>query len=105
VGTVGLTLALPWAHIATLASRDVALFVLLGVFAGVGHWLVIGAYRLAPASLRTPFTYLQILWATLYGWLVFGQLPDRWSALGMAIIVASGALLALRERRRAVRLA
>jgi drug/metabolite transporter (DMT)-like permease len=102
VGTVALTLALPWAGIAISTWRDGALFVLLGVFAGAGHWLVINAYLLAPASLLTPFTYLQLVWATLYGWAIFGQLPDRWSALGMTVIVASGALLALQERRRAL---
>ena len=42
-----------------------------------------------------------MLWATLFGYVVFGQLPDRWSALGMTIIVGSGVLLALLERRRA----
>ena len=104
VGTVALSLALPCGNVAPIGWRDVALFVLLGVFAGAGHWLVINAYRLAPASLLTPFTYLQIMWATLYGWAIFGQLPDRWSALGMAIVVVSGALLALQERRRALAL-
>jgi len=102
VGTVGLSLALPWVGIAVSTWREAALFVLLGVFAGAGHWFVISAYLLAPASLLTPFTYLQLVWATLYGWAIFGQLPDRWSALGMIVIVASGALLALQERRRAL---
>jgi len=48
----------------------------------------------------TPFTYLQILWATAFGYLMFGQHPDRLSALGMAVVVASGVALALWERRR-----
>jgi len=104
VGTIALSLALPWANAGPFTWRDIALFVLLGVFAGAGHWLVISAYRLAPASLLTPFTYLQIMWATLYGWAIFDQLPDRWSALGMAVVVLSGALLALKERRRALAL-
>ena len=47
-----------------------------------------------------PFTYVQVLWATLYGWLIFDQLPDRLSAVGMAVIVASGVALVLHERRR-----
>jgi drug/metabolite transporter (DMT)-like permease len=41
-----------------------------------------------------------MIWATSYGFVLFDQLPDRWSALGMTIIVASGLLLALRERAR-----
>ena len=101
VGTVGLTLFLPWAAIEGLPGpRDGALFLLLGVLAGLGHALIIGAYQAAPASLLTPFTYLQMLWATAYGYLIFGQLPDRLSALGMAVIVGSGVALAWHERPR-----
>ena len=101
VGTVGLTLFLPWAAVEELPGpRDGALFVLLGILAGLGHAFIIGAYQAAPASLLTPFTYLQMLWATGYGYLVFGQLPDRFSALGMVVIVASGVALAWHERPR-----
>ncbi len=102
VGTVGLSLALPWQFEAgALPLSHGALFLLLGLFAGLGHWFVISAYLLAPASMLTPFTYLQMIWATLYGFVLFGHLPDHWSALGMAIIVASGIGLALQERTRA----
>jgi drug/metabolite transporter (DMT)-like permease len=102
VGAAGFTLALPWGFDgAAVTWRDTGLLMLLGLFAGLGHWLLISAFLTAPASLLTPFTYLQVLWATLFGYLVFGQLPDRWSALGMAIIVGSGLLLAMLERRRA----
>ena len=101
VGTVGLTLFLPWVAIEGLPGpRDTGLFLLLGVFAGLGHAFIIGAYQAAPASLLTPFTYLQMLWSTAYGYLIFGQLPDRYSALGMAVIVASGVALAWHERPR-----
>ena len=55
----------------------IAPLVLLGVLAGLGHWCMTHAYLLAPASLLTPFTYLQILWATAFGYLMFGQHPDR----------------------------
>jgi drug/metabolite transporter (DMT)-like permease len=103
VGTVGLSLALPWQFGDTPALSHGTLFLLLGLFAGVGHWFVISAYLLAPASLLTPFAYLQIIWATIYGFVLFDQLPDRASALGMTIIVASGVWLALQERGRAER--
>ena len=103
MGAVGLTLALPLGLDGTtvMSWRNGGLFLLLGLFAGLAHWLVITAFLIVPASLLTPFTYLQMIWATLFGWLVFGQLPDGWSAVGMAIIVGSGLLLALQERRRA----
>jgi drug/metabolite transporter (DMT)-like permease len=101
VGTVVLTLALPFA-IDGAALRQAALpaFVLLGLFAGMGHWWLTRAYLLAPAALLTPFMYLQILWATALGYLFFGQHPDGLSAVGMAIIVGSGLSLVLWERRR-----
>ncbi len=102
VGAVAFTLALPWGFEGTAVTwRELALLSLLGLLAGVAHWLLISAFLIAPASLLTPFSYLQMLWATLLGYLVFGQLPDAWSALGMAIIVGSGVLLAVLERRRA----
>jgi drug/metabolite transporter (DMT)-like permease len=101
IGAVGLTLALPWGFDSTVLTwRKGGLLLLLGLFAGLAHWLIITAFLIAPASLLTPFTYLQMIWATLFGFLVFGQLPDGWSAVGMAIIVGSGLLLALQERRR-----
>ena len=101
VGTVVLTLGLPFAtDVPRLMAIGIAPLVLLGVLAGIGHWCMAHAYLLAPASLLTPFTYLQILWATAFGYLMFGQHPDRLSALGMAVVVASGVALALWERRR-----
>jgi len=104
VGTVGLSLALPWEMGDSAAGwREALMLLLLGLLAGVGHWLVISAYSMAPASSLTPLAYLQIIWATSYGYLIFGQLPDRWSGLGMAVVVASGLWLALQERARAAR--
>jgi len=98
------TVALPWQFDgATPTLRDGVLFLLLGLFAGLGHWFVISAFLLVSATMLTPFIYLQMVWATSYGFAIFGQLPDRWSALGMAIIIASGLWLALQERVRAPR--
>jgi drug/metabolite transporter (DMT)-like permease len=100
VGTLAMTLALPWIG-ATLPARatDAGLFLLLGLAAGIGHFLLILAFTRAPAASLMPFTYLQLVWATLYGWLVFGHLPDGISLAGMAVIVAGGLALALQERR------
>ena len=101
VGTVGLTLGLPFtADLAQLSALGFAALVLLGALAGIGHWCVTRAYLQAPASLLSPFTYLQMLWATAFGYAVFAQHPDRLSALGMGIVVASGIALAWWERRR-----
>ncbi len=102
VGAIAFTLALPWNFESDAFSwREGLMLAALGVLAGVAHWLLTRAFLIAPASLLTPFTYVQMLWATLFGYVVFGQLPDRWSAVGMAIILGSGVSLALLERRRA----
>ena len=104
VGAIGLSAALPFADLpASVTLRDAGFLVVLGLLAGLGHWLLIGAFLRAPASLIAPFTYLQMIWATLFGFLIFGQLPDRISAVGMAVIVASGVALVLHERRMAPR--
>ncbi|MGE5739270.1 MAG: DMT family transporter [Betaproteobacteria bacterium] len=101
VGTVVLTLALPFSvDVDEFSRATIPLFVLMGLLAGAGHWCLTHAYLAAPASLLTPFTYLQIVWATAFGYAIFGQHPDGISAIGMAIIVASGVSLALWERRR-----
>jgi drug/metabolite transporter (DMT)-like permease len=101
VGVVALTAVLPFIEFpAAVSARDMALFASLGLLAGLGHWCFIAAFVRAPASLLAPFTYLHLVWATLYGWLVFGTLPDAIAVAGMGIIIVSGVLLALRERRR-----
>ena len=101
VGTAVLSLALPLADLPReVSARDGFFLLVLGVLAGLGHWLLISAFLAAPASLVAPFTYLQMIWATAYGYAIFGQLPDGFSAVGMTIIVASGVGLVLHERRQ-----
>ena len=102
VGTLGLSLFLPWGIEGARFGLDaIVTLVLLGALAGLGHWFMTRAYLQAPASLLSPFTYLQIIWATAFGWLAFGQHPDAASALGMTVVIASGVALALWERSRA----
>jgi drug/metabolite transporter (DMT)-like permease len=71
-----------------------------GVTSTVGHLLVNNAYKHAEASLLAPYAYLQIISATTMGWLVFGQLPDSLTAVGIAIICAGGVGIAYVEHRR-----
>lgn len=74
------------------------MLVSLGVLGGAGHYLFILAYKLAPAGLISPFIYLQILSMVGLGFLVFGDLPDIWTAVGAAVVVGSGVYLFHRER-------
>jgi drug/metabolite transporter (DMT)-like permease len=80
--------------------RHVPLLLLLGVAGGAGHYVLIRAMELADASFLSPLGYTQLLWATLFGLLVFGDLPDPIAFVGMAVIVASGLYVALGHRAK-----
>lgn len=71
----------------------------LGIFGGVGHWMVIQAYRRASATALAPYPYSQMVWMIISGYLVFGQLPDAWTLAGAGVIVASGLYIVRRESR------
>jgi len=79
-----------------------ALFVLIGVLGGLGHFLLIRAHDYVPSSVLSPFMYAQLLTALVLGWVVFRQLPDAIALAGMAAIAASGLLLILGHRRNSV---
>ena len=79
---------------------DAGLIVSLGVYAAIGHWLFTMAFQYGPAAVIAPFSYMQLVGATLFGYALFGTLPDRMTWLGAAIIVSSGIYIAHRERVR-----
>jgi drug/metabolite transporter (DMT)-like permease len=70
-----------------------ALIGLMGLCGGLGHYFVAQAHRHATAATLGPFLYQQILYMTLFGWLVFGQWPDALVITGAAVVVASGLYL------------
>lgn len=73
-----------------------------GLFGGFGHFLVAQAHRYASAATLGPFLYQQIVYMTLWGWLLFGQMPDALVLVGAAIVVGSGlALLWIEVHRQA----
>ncbi|MBP2236857.1 S-adenosylmethionine uptake transporter [Sinorhizobium kostiense] len=71
----------------------------VGITATISGVLAVYAYRAAPASVLAPLQYLEIVSATILGWLVFGDLPDALKWLGIAIIIASGLYIIWRERK------
>lgn len=102
IGALGFGLLLPWFLEGAAPSRlETLLFVSMGVTGGLGHYLFTAAYRHAPASLLAPLNYLQLLWAGLLGWLVFDHVPDPLSLLGMAVVAASGVMIAFKSRQPA----
>lgn len=102
VGTVSMSLALPLFWSGPLPSlREALLMASLGIYGGTGHFLLISAFRHARASTLSPFLYVQLVWASLFGWLFFDHLPDALSLAGMSVIVASSLAMAAWERRKA----
>lgn len=102
VGTLLMTALLPWFGVEVdMPWTDVALVAAMGFLGTIGHFMFILAFQRAPASALTPFTYVHLIWATLAGWVFFGNFPDSWTLAGMAVIGGSGLLIAMHERRRA----
>lgn len=75
------------------------LMVMIGVLGSTGHYFLIAGHKLAPASVLSPFVYTQLIWVIIFGYLVFGQVPNSWTIAGAAIVIASGLYLLYRERK------
>ena len=75
------------------------LVIWLGVAGAGGHWLLIQAFRFAPAPVLAPFVYVNLIWMTSLGYLVFGDIPDIATFAGGAVVIVSGLYLLYRERR------
>ena len=99
VGTLSVSVLLPWFW-QTLTLVDGLLMATLGATAMTGHMLLTHAYRFGSAASLAPFTYVQIVTATVLGMLFFDHTPDLWAILGMAVIILSGAALAWGQRAR-----
>lgn len=96
VGAALMTLMVPF-YWQPVALADWPWMVAMGGLGAIGHLILIRALVIAPASLIAPFTYSQIVWALLAGYLVFGDVPDVWMLIGCTVIVASGLFVFYRE--------
>jgi drug/metabolite transporter (DMT)-like permease len=79
-------------------ATEAALLVAIGVLGTMAHLLMTWSLRYAPAATVAPMQYLEIPVATIIGWLVFRDLPDGLAAFGIALTVAAGLYVILRER-------
>jgi len=105
VGTLIASVALPFAWAPLPGWHWWAILCLMGFMGTVGHLFLILAYQRAPASTLTPYLYGQIGFAMLTGWVMFAQVPDLTSLVGMALIAvcgAAGAWLTVRERKEPI---
>jgi drug/metabolite transporter (DMT)-like permease len=89
---------LPFAWV-TPNARDLTLLVLIGIMGGFGQLFMTNSFRFAQASMLANFDYAAMVWAILFGWLFFSELPASAVYLGAAIVIASGAFIAWRERQ------
>jgi drug/metabolite transporter (DMT)-like permease len=89
IGTALAALALPFGWI-TPDLEGWSLLALAGLFGVVGHYCMIKSLAAAPVAAVVPFSYVGLLWATIYGVAIFGDVPDGWTVLGAAVIAGSG---------------
>jgi drug/metabolite transporter (DMT)-like permease len=80
--------------------HDILFGIFIGVASTAGQWIVVLAFRYADASVLAPFSYIQLLWVSILGFVVFGEVPDIWTVTGAVFIVGSGLYTAHRERVR-----
>lgn len=90
VGTIATSAVVPFSWTTPDRLSDVLLLMGLGVLGGLGHYCIARAMTYAPASVVSPFQYWQMIGAVLVGFLIGGQLPDGYTWLGAAIIIAAG---------------
>ena len=102
-GVCILSALVPFVWIAP-SLNDVLLGVFIGIASTAGQWIVVLAFRYADASVLAPFSYTQLLWVSILGFLIFGEVPDVWTVTGAVFIVASGLYTAHRERVRHLQL-
>ena len=97
---VPLAILMPWfaeAH----DAQTWAIIAGLSLAGGLAQLTLTGALRLAPVALVMPMDYTSLVWATLFGLLLFGQLPSEWTRIGAPVIIASGLVILWREHRLA----
>ena len=100
VGTAVATLLVPFSWVTPRSWIQLGLLLSMGLTGGLGHYLVARAYMWAPASVVSPFNYVQLLGAASTGYLIFGDVPGPELWLGALLIIASGLSIAYAETRR-----
>ena len=79
---------------------DWSLMIGLGFSAALGHFFLIKAFQMAPASALMPFTYSSLIWALIFGYWLFDEMPDQQTVFGSLIIIGSGLYIYIREKRK-----
>lgn len=78
--------------------EHILIFMVMGCSASIGFLALSTAYRIADASVAAPTHYIQLLWGLLWGYFIFGDVPDAWMMAGAVVIIASGVYLIVLEQ-------
>jgi drug/metabolite transporter (DMT)-like permease len=97
-GTAVGLVSLPFVWV-TPDPATLALLILAGLIGGVGQMLLTEALRVAPVGVVAPFDYTQLIWASLFGFFIWGELPHPATLIGAGIVAASGIYILYRELR------
>ncbi|MFT5446965.1 MAG: drug/metabolite transporter (DMT)-like permease [Gammaproteobacteria bacterium] len=101
LGAVALSFVMPMVWV-TPELAHWPLFALMGAFGAAGHFALIKAFQRAPAAVVAPFSYVNLIWAIGFGFVLFGELPDPWTVLGASLIAGGGLYILHRERVKRV---
>ncbi len=85
---------------APVSNTNLALLALAAAFLFGGYYFSVAAMRVGEIASVAPFRYTIMIWAILLGWLIWGDIPDGWTLLGMTIVITMGAYTLWRERLR-----
>jgi drug/metabolite transporter (DMT)-like permease len=100
VGALALIPVLPFVWTTPHDPLIIGLMFAAGALGAFGHYLLIAAHRLAPAAVLSPFIYTEIVLVIILGFVVFADVPNRWTLAGASIVIASGLYMLHRERLR-----
>jgi drug/metabolite transporter (DMT)-like permease len=101
LGAVALSLVMPVVWVSPQLTHW-PLFALMGALGGAGHFALIKAFQRAPAAVVAPFSYVNLIWAIGFGFILFAELPDPWTVFGASIIAGGGLYILHRERVKRV---
>lgn len=99
-GALITSLLLPW-HWTMPNAQGWSLLIASGIAGGLGHLCLIKAFQAAPASVVAPFSYSSLIWATIAGFAIWGDIPTVSTLIGASLIIGSGLYIFLRERKLA----
>jgi drug/metabolite transporter (DMT)-like permease len=83
-----------------LPAQDIGVLAIGGLLVGAAHFLLIETFRWAEASLVAPFKYTTLIWGTVFGFIIWGDMPEQEVLSGAAVVIASGLYILRRETTR-----